>query len=49
MCNEFKRGEIGVLPVTFELFVDNNLPGLVECVLVDSDNCSHRFVKKRLW
>ena len=35
-----------VLPVTIERFVDDDFPGFVECVLIDSDDCSHRFVEK---
>ena len=35
-----------VLPVTIERFVDDDFPGLVECVVVDSDDCSHRFDEK---
>jgi hypothetical protein len=34
------------LPVTIERFVDDEFPGVVECVLVDSDDCAHRFVEK---
>lgn len=34
------------LRVTIEQFVDDDFPGLVECVLVDSDSCKHRFVEK---
>jgi len=35
-----------VLPVTIERFVDDEFPGFVECVLIDSDDCSHRFIEK---
>lgn len=35
-----------VLPVTIERLVDDDFPCFVECVLIDSDDCSHRFVEK---
>lgn len=34
------------LLVTIEQFVDDDFPGIVECVLVDSDDCTHRFIEK---
>lgn len=34
------------LTVTIERFVDDDFPSLVECVLVDSDDYTHRFVEK---
>ncbi|MCE3606629.1 hypothetical protein LXA47_23950 [Massilia sp. P8910] len=34
------------LLMTIERFVDDDFPGLVEGVLVDSDECTHRFVEK---
>jgi len=37
---------MAALPVTIERFVHVDFPGVVECVLVDSDNCAHRFVEK---
>jgi hypothetical protein len=37
---------MNVLPVTIERFVDEGFPGFVDCVLVDSEDCSHRFVEK---
>jgi hypothetical protein len=37
---------MNVLPVTIERFVDDDFPGFVDCVLVDSEDCSHRFVEK---
>lgn len=35
-----------VLPVTIERRVDDDFPGYVECILVDSDDRPHRFVQK---
>ncbi|MBD8540812.1 hypothetical protein IFU00_00790 [Oxalobacteraceae sp. CFBP 8761] len=35
-----------VLTVTIERFVDDHFPGFVECILLDSEDCSHRFVEK---
>jgi len=40
------KGLMNVLPVTIERFINNDFPGWVECVLVDSEECSHRFVEK---
>jgi hypothetical protein len=37
---------MNVLPVTIERFVNDDFPGFVECLLVDSEDCSHRFVEK---
>jgi hypothetical protein len=37
---------MNVLPVTIERFVNDDFPSCVECVLVDSEECSHRFVEK---
>jgi hypothetical protein len=37
---------MNVLPVTIERFVSDDFPSCVECVLVDSEECSHRFVEK---
>ena len=37
---------MAALPVTIERFVDDEFPGVVECVLVNSDDCAHRFVEK---
>lgn len=34
------------LPVTIERLVEDGFPGVVECVLIDSDDCAHRFVEK---
>jgi len=38
--------EMDALLVRIERFVDDDFPGLVECVLVDFDDCPHRFVEK---
>lgn len=46
MHNEIKVMEMDALPVTIERFVDDDFPGFVVCVLLDSDDCSHRFVEK---
>ncbi len=32
--------------VTIVQFIDDYFPGFVECVLVDSDDYSHRFIEK---
>lgn len=37
---------MNILAVTIERLVDDEFPSFVECVLVDSDDCSHRFVEK---
>lgn len=37
---------MAALRLTIERFVDDEFPGVVECVLVDSDDCTHRFVEK---
>lgn len=37
---------MAALSVTIERFVDDEFPGVVECVLVDSDDCAHRFFEK---
>lgn len=37
---------MAALRVMIERFVDDEFPGVVECSLVDSDNCTHRFVEK---
>jgi hypothetical protein len=37
---------VDVLPLTIEGFINDDFPGFVECVLVDSDDCSHRFLEK---
>ena len=37
---------MNVLLVTIERFVNDDFAGFVECVLVDSEDCSHRFVEK---
>ena len=34
------------LLMTIERFVDDDFPGLVECVLLDSDEYTHHFVEK---
>ncbi len=46
MRDEIKGMEMDALPVTIERFVDDDFPGLVECVLVDSEDYTHRFVEK---
>lgn len=35
-----------VIPVTIGRLVDDDFPGFVECILVDSDDRPHRFVEK---
>jgi hypothetical protein len=37
---------MNVLSVTIERFVNDDFSGFVECVMVDSEYCSHRFVEK---
>ena len=37
---------MAALPMTIERFIDKEFPGVVECVLIDSDDCAHRFVEK---
>lgn len=37
---------MAALSVTIVRFVHDEFPGVVECVLVDSDDCAHRFVEK---
>jgi hypothetical protein len=34
------------LPVRIERFVENRFPGWVECFLIDSEGCKHRFIEK---
>jgi hypothetical protein len=46
MDDEIKGIEMDAVPVTIERFVDDEFPGLVDCVLVDSDDCTHRFLEK---
>jgi hypothetical protein len=37
---------MNVLSVTIERFVNDDFSGFVECVMVDSEYCSHRFFEK---
>lgn len=37
---------MATLSVSIQRFVDHAFPGFVECTLVDSEGCEHRFVEK---